>query len=443
MAGSSLDPPLFLDGIMKNLRLLAALVVFAGIGVHSYADEWPQWRGENRDGVWKETGVVEKFASDRLKLRWKMPVSNGYSGPTVAEGKVYLTDRVIEPEQVERVHAFDWQTGEKAWSYSYHCPYIGVGYPDGPRASVLVEEGRAYSLGSMGHLYCFDAANGEVRWKKDLAKEFDIQMPIWGIASSPLIEGDLLIVQAGGKDACVVAFEKGTGNLAWKALSDRASYSAPIVIEQGGKRVLVMWTGDHLLGMNPRSGEVYWKHPFTPTRMVINIATPVVDQDRMFVSCFYDGSMMLSLDPTKPAADLLWRRLGPDEQHTDSLHSIISTPYLKGDYVYGVDSYGELRCLDAKTGDRIWEDLTATPKSRWSTIHMVQNGDRTWMFNERGELIISRLSPQGFEEISRTKLIEPTPGQLDRRGGVCWSHPAYAHKHVFARNDEVPLHAFL
>jgi hypothetical protein len=114
---------------------------------------------------------------------------------------------------------------------------------------------------------------------------------------------------------------------------------------------------------------------------------------------------------------------------------MISTPYMQGDYVYGVDSYGELRCLDGRTGDRIWEDRTATPRARWSNIHMVRNGERMWMFNERGELIIATLSPRGFHEISRAKLIEPTTGQLRQRGGVCWSHPAYANRHVIARND--------
>jgi outer membrane protein assembly factor BamB len=145
---------------------------------------------------------------------------------------------------------------------------------------------------------------------------------------------------------------------------------------------------------------------------------------------------MLKLASDKLQVEQVWRRLGPNEQHTDSLHSIISTPYLHGDYVFGVDSYGELRCLDAQTGDRVWENLTATPKARWSTIHMVQNGDRTWMFNERGELIIAKLSSEGFEEISRAKLIEPTKAQLPQRGGVCWAHPAFAYKQVFARNDE-------
>ena len=158
--------------------------------------------------------------------------------------------------------------------------------------------------------------------------------------------------------------------------------------------------------------------------------------DRLFVSSFYDGSLMLRLDANRLDASEVWHRAGVSERSTDSLHAMIVTPYLAGDYVYGVDSYGQLRCLDANTGDRIWEDRTATSQLRWGTLHMVQNGENTWMFNDRGELIISRLSPEGFHEISRAKLLNPTRGQLARRDGVTWSHPGFANRHVFARNDE-------
>jgi hypothetical protein len=170
--------------------------------------------------------------------------------------------------------------------------------------------------------------------------------------------------------------------------------------------------------------------------MVINVATPVLEKDRLFLTSFYDGAQMLRLNSDALEVSEIWKRQGRNEQNTDGLHSIISTPFADGDYVYGVDSYGELRCLDAKTGERIWEDLTAVPKDRWSTIHFVRNGDRVWMFNERGEVIISRLSPKGFEEISRAKLLDPTSVQLSRRGGVCWAHPAFAYRHIFARSDD-------
>jgi outer membrane protein assembly factor BamB len=132
----------------------------------------------------------------------------------------------------------------------------------------------------------------------------------------------------------------------------------------------------------------------------------------------------------------LWHRRGASEQRTEALHCCISTPMILGDHLYGVDSYGELRCLDLRTGDRLWENLTAVPKARWSNIHMVRNGERVWMFNERGELIIGRLAPDGFHEISRAKLIEPTEDQLNQRGGVAWSHPAFANRHIYARNDK-------
>jgi hypothetical protein len=136
-----------------------------------------------------------------------------------------------------------------------------------------------------------------------------------------------------------------------------------------------------------------------------------------------------------PSVEKIWRREGRSERDTDALHAMIATPILQDQHIYGVDSYGEFRCLDAATGDRVWEDQTLVPRDRWANIHMVRNGDNVWMFTERGGLIITRLSPKGVEVISRAKLIEPTKGQLGMRGGVCWSHPAYAGKCIFARND--------
>lgn len=423
------------------MRFLTWLTVFGtaivGLGLAAaHAADWPQWRGEHRDGVWSETGLVDKFAGPELKIKWRQPISSGYSGPTVADGRVFVTDRQLDPAQVERVLCFDEATGKPLWTHAYDCAYENVGYTAGPRASVAVSEGLAYALGSMGHLNCLDAATGKVAWSKDLNQLYKIRMPIWGIAASPLVDGDLVIVQIGGEQACLVAFDRRNGQEKWKALPDNASYSAPIIVQQAGRRVLVCWTGDSVAGLDPTTGAALWNHPFKPAKMVINVATPVLEKNRLFFTSFYDGSLMLKLKSDELGVEQIWRRSGRDEQHTDALHSIISTPYLEGDYVYGVDSYGEFRCLDAKTGERVWESLEPTPKSRWSTIHMVRNGKRMFMFNERGQLLIAKLSPQGYEEISRSKLIEPTRVQLAQRGGVCWSHPAFANRAVFARNDE-------
>jgi len=421
------------------IRFLIVVACIVAFTTSAIADDWPQWRGPNRDGVWREDGIVERFDSDRLKLRWSVPIGSGYSGPTVADGKVYCMDRMTKPKEIERVLCFDAQTGKNIWTHAYDCVYGGLGgYQAGPRASVTIQDGRAYSLGAEANFFCLDAATGRVNWSHDLKQEYKPSFPIpwWGSSTSPLVEGDLVILQVGGEGSCVVAFDRYSGKEVWRALDDLPSYSAPIVIDQAGKRVVVCWTGDSVAGLDALTGAVYWRHPFPPRKVVLAVASPVVDRDRIFVTAFYDGSLMLKLDQQTTAVEELWRRSGRSERSTVALHSIISTPVLDGDYIYGVDSYGELRCLEARTGDRLWESDKAVPPDRWSTIHFVRHGDRIWMFNERGELIISKLSPQGFEEISRAKLIEPTTGQLAQRGGVCWSHPAFANRHVFARNDE-------
>lgn len=412
------------------LLIAAALPFLAQQG-----QEWPQWRGPTRDGVWKEAEVRTSLP-DVLEPRWRVPIGTGYSGPTVADQRVFVMDRVEEPNEIERVHCFAWETGKTLWSHEYPCPYAGVSYKAGPRCSVQIEGDLAYSLGTMGHLYCFQAATGEVVWQHDLAKEYAIDMPIWGIAAAPVVEGGMLIVPVSGKDAYLVAFDLKTGKEQWAAFSDRGNYSAPIVINQAKERVLVCWSGDRVLGVNPSTGKLHWEYPLKAKNMPLAVATPLLHGDKLFLSAFYDGCALLRIVPDKLAIEELWRRRGQNERRTDGLHSIISTPIAIDEHIYGVDSYGELRCLAIKDGARVWEDQTAVPRSRWATIHFIKNGNQVWMFNERGELLITTLSPKGFKEIDRAKLIAPTRGQLNRREGVCWTHPAFAYRHVFVRNDE-------
>ena len=401
------------------------------------ADDWPQWRGPNRDGVWRETGVIEKFDAPEIKRRWTAEIAAGYSGPTVADGRVYVTDRLTEPEEIERVLCFDWTNGEKLWTHSYPCKYEKLGYRDGPRASVTVDGGRAYALGAVGHLFCFDAVTGKVLWKKDPIADFNVKLQIWGVSAAPLIEGDLVILQIGGQDACIVALDKKTGRRRWATLGDDASYSAPITIEQAGRRVVVCWTATRVVGLDPQTGSVLWQQEVGYTRWPIAIATPVLYKDRLFLCSVDKGSLMLRLMPDRPEIDKLWWRYGgEDPDETESLQALMCTPYLADGYIYGANRNGVFRCIDAKTGDRVWEDRTATTQAKFGTMHIIRGSKHIWIFNDRGELIISRLSPKGFDEISRAKLIDPTLGQYRRRDGVTWSHPAFAYKHVFIRNDE-------
>jgi outer membrane protein assembly factor BamB len=430
--------------VFYRVPIVFATVVAGVYASSSRAADWPQWRGPNRDGVWTETGVVERFKAGQLPAQWRVPLGSGYCGPTVAGGRVFVMDRVTSPARQERVRCFDAATGSPLWSYAYDGVYERVQYEAGPRASVTIDKDRAYSLGTMGHLHCLDVKSGKPLWNHDCRKEYGARVPVWGIAAAPLVEGDLVMVQIGAQDnGCLMAFDKATGQEKWRALDDPPSYSAPIIIEQAGKRLLACVTGRRVVGLDPQTGGLHWEHPFPPKETVITIATPVFDGEHLLATSFYDGSLLLKVDRDKLAVEKLWQRRGANERNTDALHCCISTPVILGDYIYGVDSYGELRCLDLKTGDRLWEDLTATPKARWSNIHLVRNGDKIWMFNERGELVISRLAPDGFHELSRAKLIEPTKDQLDQRGGVCWSHPAFANKCIYARNDNELLCADL
>ena len=421
----------------KNLSVLwMAIGSLSLSSTGSLAEDWPQWRGPSRDGTWQETDIIDKLPEGQLRHVWSTQIGPGYSGPTVAQGRVYVMDRQPKDrEATERIHCLDSQSGKSLWTFEYPAEYR-ISYTAGPRASVTIDQGKAYCVGAMGHFHCLDAISGEVIWKRDLQKDYDIQMPIWGIAASPLIYGDLVIQQvccAG--DACMVAFDKLTGKEIWRSLKDRGAYSSPILIRQADQDVLVCWTGDSLSGLDPKTGSVLWGHPFPPSRMPIGVGDPVLSGEQLFVSSFYDGSLMVRVPKDKVTSEVIWRGVGPDEQHTKSLHAMIGTSIVKDNLVFGTDSYGEFRCLDGLTGERIWEDTKAVPRARWATIHMVRQADRVWMFNERGELLITKLSKEGLEVLSRSKLIEPTRDQLGQRGGVCWSHPAYAEKSIFARND--------
>lgn len=426
----------------------------------SAAEDWPQWRGPQRDGVWREEGIVHELPAGQLPLEWSVEIGAGYSGPTVADGRVYVMDRQTTGGQTERILCLDSKTGKQLWMVEYDAPYT-ISYTAGPRASVTVDGDRAYAVGAMGHFHCLNAVTGDVIWMRDLDQDYDVELPIWGIAASPLIYKDTVIQQvAAGDGACIVAFDKRTGEEVWRALDEVAGYSSPILIRQSDKDVVVCWTGASLSGLDAENGQVYWSHEMKSSRMPIGIGTPAIDGELIFVSSFYDGSLMIRAPRDSLTSELVWRAIGIDEKSTGShsvqvgeeqiedenvygIHAMIGTCIVQDGYIYGADSYGEFRCLDAYTGKRIWENLNAVPKARWSTIHMVRQADRVWMFNERGELLICKLSPAGLDILDRCQLIEPTRVQLNQRDGVCWSHPAYAEKSVFARNDQQIVRASL
>ena len=421
------------------------LAGLAFIGIECRADDWPEWRGKGRKGVWSEGGIVERFSAGQLKAKWSTPIRAGYSGPSVARGRVFVTDFRSGPGTVgvERALALDEQTGEALWTSEWPADYAAIDYPLGPRATPTVDRERVYGLGAVGNLLCLDVETGRVVWSKDFRRDFGAELPAWGFSAAPLIDGGRVIVIAAGRPgAKVVALDKLTGEERWRSLSSEdseAGYSQPILIEAGGVKQLIAWHAGAVSSLSPSTGEIHWEHDFR-VRMNTPIATPVTSGGYLLVSAFFNGSRLLRLDSGRPRAGIVWAGRSESEIDSDGLHALMGSPVIDGGYIYGVCAYGQLRCLRLSSGERVWETQAVTvEKARNASAFMVRNGGRYFINNDRGELIIAEFSPDGYSEISRAGLIRPTTeagADRRRKGAVNWSHPAYANGHVFARNDQ-------
>ena len=411
-------------------RLVCALMIVV-CGSQVSAADWPQWGGPKRDIVWRESDIVEKLPTDGLLPRmWSLPVGEGYSGPAVAAGRVFVTD--LFKRSNERILCIDAESGKLNWKHEYPVRYT-ISYPAGPRTTPTVDGDRVYSLGAMGDLLCLNVSDGDVVWETNFVDTFGTRLPIWGMAASPLIDGDNLIALVGGKDnALVVAFNKNTGKEVWRALSNaQVGYAPPVIYEFGGRRQLIVWHPAAVVALDPATGKEIWNVPFR-VQAGLTVPMPRKIGNRLFVTAFYNGPMMLKV--TDSSAEIVWKGSSNSEIKTDGLHSIMPTPWVTESHIYGVCSYGQLRCLNSKTGERIWETRQATGEGRWWNAFLIPHEDRVFIHNEQGELIIAQLEPTGYKELSRAQLVEPT--RAVRRRMTIWSHPAFAMQSVFARNDK-------
>ncbi|QDV53734.1 PQQ-binding-like beta-propeller repeat protein [Gimesia fumaroli] len=423
-----------------KLTLIVTLLCSSLISQVGFSDDWPQWGGPQQDLVWRETGIVKTLPTTGLLPRvWSTPIGEGYAGPAVAEVNsrwcVFVTDRTFKQRVgYERVLCLDAETGKPIWKHEYPVEY-SVSYPAGPRSTPVINDGRVYTLGAQGHLFCFDAASGDVLWSKNFVEDYGTKLPTWGMVASPLVDGDQLITLVGGqKDSLIVSFDKATGKELWRALNDRAvGYAPPVIFTFGGKRELIVWHPTAVSALEPQTGKLIWEVPYG-VRYGLSIATPRKVGNRLFVASFYNGPRMIEVSNDGTQAKIVWSGKSDSEIKTDGLHPIMMTPIFDGTHIYGVCSYGQLRCLDASNGRRLWETEKATGKGRWWNAFIIPHEDRYFLHNEQGDLIIANLTPKGYDEISRAKLIEPTR-RVQRRMTI-WSHPAFAMKSVFARNDK-------
>ena len=427
-----------------------ALLLLASVSC-ALADDWPQWMGENRDGIWREAGVRKELPDGAAKVLWRAPVSWGYAGPAVANGKAYVPDFVMAegafdgtsqggpPRQgIERILCLDAETGKLVWKHEYEVTYT-VSYPGGPRVTPTVAEGRLYYQGTMGHFFCLDAMTGDVVWQRDICREYECQPPRWGYASHPLVHGGLVYTVAGGDDQVLLALDKMTGKEKWKALSsEEAGYCPPRIVKHGGVEQLMFWYPEAVVSLNPNSGSTYWSVELKPVYSISRMAPQLLGNKLFTSGPGKNVAVMLELDDQKPGATELWRG-GIDK----AVYPLNAPPHMRDGVIYGVDSETSvLIAVSMENGERLWETTApslapdASKKSRHGTAFLVyhETNRQFWIFGEMGDLILAELSAEGYKELGRQHILEPTNGAWGRE--VVWTHPAFASKSIFVRNDK-------
>lgn len=433
---------------MKRPLFLAAL---AAIPFFSVADDWPNYLGPQWDQVWRETGIVESVSKNGPAELWSVPAGLGYSGPAVANGKVYLTDYVLESGEIannpggknklegkERIRCLDAETGQEVWTHEYDRPYF-LSYAAGPRCTPTVADGKVYALGAEGDLVCLDAKNGEVFWHKNLPQEYETEAPIWGYAAHPLVDGDSVYCIAGGEGSVAVALDKNTGEEKWSSLSAaEPGYCTPSIIEQAGVRQLIIWHAESLNALDLEDGSVLWSQPLKPG-YAMAIAPPQKAGDQLFATGHGKTAALYDLGTEEPSAELVWKAT-PRE----AIFCANSVPHVVDGIIYGCNTDSSaLTAARLEDGERLWETLVPTMGSedpermgRHGTAFLTRHAESgTWfLFSETGDLISAKLSPEGYTETGRANLAEPTNEAFGRP--VVWSPPAFAMKSVFVRNDK-------
>ncbi len=429
------------------MRPLLRVVCLASLvaPLSASADDWPQWRGAQRDGVWRESGVRDSIPEAGLPIKWRTPVALGYAGPAVADGKVYLFDYEPKSGEItnnpggraeltgeERLLCLDAATGEELWKHTYSREYK-ISYPSGPRCTPTVDGDRVYILGAEGDLRCLNTSDGSLVWKKFFPEDFDAKTPIWGHSAHPLVYGDLLICVVGGEGSVAVAFDKSTGEEAWRALTAiEPGYCPPTLIQHGGKDQVVIWDAQNISGLDPKTGEVHWTLPLEPS-YAMSIAAPQQKGDLLFASGIGNVGALIRLADDGQDADFVWKG-----KPKTAVYCSNSTPMIDGDTIYGVDLMtSALMAVDLESGDRLWQEaepVIGDQRGRHGTAFLVRKGERTVMFNELGDLIFATLTRDGYQEHGRMHVLEPTGEAFGRP--VVWSHPAFAQRCVFARNDK-------
>jgi outer membrane protein assembly factor BamB len=379
---------------------------------------WPQWRGPNRDGVVQSSSLLLDWPDDGPPLKWQKPLGLGYSSFAVKNGRLYS---LFQDDEQEVVACWRMEDGKEVWRYPYRCTASVKDYP-GPRSTPTLDEDRLYTVGSGGKLLCLDVTDGSLRWQKDLLSEFNATPPRWGVAFSPLIDGDLLFTSPGGDHGnSLAAFNKMTGALVWKSLDEPTGYSSPLAVTIAGTRQIVFFLGKHLVGVRANDGQPCWRYPWD-TPFDVNAATPLAFEARrgdrilhyVFISSGYGtGCALVKIAQTGTGFEARQVYRG------NQMCSHFASPVRRGDYLYGIDD-ARLTCMELRTGKVKW---TRAGINKGSLLRV---DDYLLVLGENGRLFLLDASPQRHEPLAEARPF---------REGRCWTMPVLADGFLLLRNE--------
>jgi outer membrane protein assembly factor BamB len=390
------------------------MVFASSLATAQTSGDWPQWRGPNRDGISKETGLLKQWPEQGPPLVWKATgAGNGYSSLAISAGRIFTMG--VRRDR-EYIIAFDVTTGNEVWATANGRVFRND-RGNGPRGTPTVDGDRLYALGGSGDLSCVETKSGRVVWTMNILQKFGGSNPRWGISESPLVIGEKVLVNAGGPDASVIALNKKDGSVIWKSQSDPAGYSSGMPLQVGSTTQVVFFTYQRAVGLDLKDGKLLWSYP-KASNDVANVATPVVKDNRVFLSSDYGtGAGLVEVKADGTAQEVYF---------TKEMRNHHSSSILIGDYLYGFSS-GILTAMRFDTGAVAWRDRSVGKGS------LVYADGNLYAFSENGVV--------GLIEATPTRYVEKGRFSIQQDSLPTWTHPVIAGGRLYVR-DQNTIYAY-
>lgn len=397
-----------MKNVQNQLPLGLVLLMFAVPYSHLQAEDWPCWRGPNRNGISSETELRVDWPANGPPILWKANVGTGFSSVVVASGRA-LT--IGNRDNTDTVYSLDIETGEAKWSHSYEAPLNDKFFEGGPTASPTIHIDSVFTLSQSGDLFCFAITNGELRWSKNIAAEAEVRVPGWGFGGSPVVHGNILLLAVGEAGTAV---DKSTGELLWSSADKDAGYATPLPFQRDGQWLALIASGKYFHAVDIATGAEQWRYKWL-TQFGCNAADPILVDDQVFISSGYNrGSALLKLTAGEP--EEVWKSKEFQNQFSSSV--------LIDGYLYGIDgdTTGErsLKCVELATGKVQWSH------EGFGSGALIAAGARLIILSETGELALAEASPAEFKLLASASVLQ----------GKCWTAPTLSNGRVYCRSAD-------